>query len=122
MDGIISRYSNAGVPPPKKMYTDSDCCGRQSIKNYFDAWPFLHVRLDLWHFMRRFPNGCTTDKHQLFVPFMACLSGCIFEIDQGAYFLLMRAKQEELLKQGVPDPSYKDVAKHITSDEVGRHC
>ncbi|KAH3813666.1 hypothetical protein DPMN_142131 [Dreissena polymorpha] len=73
-------------------------------------------------FHASFPHGCTTDKHQLFVPFMARLSGCIFQIDQGDYFLLMRAKREELLEQGVPDPSDKDVPKHITFDEVGRHC
>ena len=44
LDGIVSRYRNAGVPPPKVLYTDRDCCGRLSIRKYFDAWPFLHVR------------------------------------------------------------------------------
>ncbi|KAH3698352.1 hypothetical protein DPMN_085872 [Dreissena polymorpha] len=58
----------------------------------------------------------------MFGPFMARLSGCIFKIDQGDDSLLMRAKREELIKQGVPYPCDKDVIKHITSDEIGHHC
>ncbi|KAH3698350.1 hypothetical protein DPMN_085870 [Dreissena polymorpha] len=63
-----------------------------------------------------------TEKNQLFGPFMARLSGCVFKIDQGNYSLLMRAKREELIKQGVPYPSHKDVKKHLTSDEIRLHC
>lgn len=44
LDGIVARYGNAGIPPPKVLYTDRDCCGRQCVQKYFDAWPFLHVR------------------------------------------------------------------------------
>ncbi|XP_045166755.2 uncharacterized protein LOC123530114 [Mercenaria mercenaria] len=122
LDGIVSRYRNAGVPPPKVLYTDRDCCGRQCVKKFFDAWPFLHVKLDSWHFMRRFPNGCTTDKHQLYGPFMARLSRCIFKIDEDDYARLIRAKREELILQGVPHPSENDVIRRISPDEVGRHC
>ncbi|KAL4239747.1 ATP-binding cassette [Mactra antiquata] len=73
------------------LHTDRDCCGRQSIKNYFNNWPSLHIELDSWHFMRRFPNGCSTDKHQLYAAFMAELSSCIFKVDTNDYALLKRA-------------------------------
>ncbi|XP_060590001.1 uncharacterized protein LOC132745184 [Ruditapes philippinarum] len=122
LKGITLRYRNAGTPPPKVMYTDRDCCGRQCIKKYFDDWPFLNIRLDSWHFMRRFPNGCTTDKHQLYGPFMARLSRCIFKVDEHDYTLLMKAKRQELVQQGVPSPTDNDVVQRITSDEIGRHC
>lgn len=72
--------------------------------------------------MRRFPNGCTTDKHQLYGPFMARLSRCVFKMDENDYALLMRAKRQELVLQGVPSPTDNDVIQHITSDELGRHC
>ena len=42
--GIVARYHNAGISPPKVLYTDRDCCERQCVKKYFDAWPFLHIR------------------------------------------------------------------------------
>ena len=73
-------------------------------------------------FYAAFPNGCTTDKHQLYGPFMAKLSGCIFKIDEDDYTLLKRAKREELLLQGFYNPSDSDVVKRITSHEVARHC
>ncbi|KAL4230435.1 ATP-binding cassette [Mactra antiquata] len=78
------------------LHTDRGCCGRQSIKNYFNNWPSLHIKLDSWHFMRHFPNGCSTDKHQLYAPFMAKLSSCIFKVDTNDYALLKRAKKEEI--------------------------
>lgn len=81
-----------------------------------------YFRLDSWHFMRRFPNGCTTDKHQLYGPFMARLSRCIFKLDDNDYALLMKAKRQELVLHGVSSPADSDVIQHITSDEIGRHC
>ncbi|WAR14618.1 hypothetical protein MAR_004723, partial [Mya arenaria] len=99
-----------------------ECCGRQCVTKYFDAWPFLHVNLDTWHFIPRFPNGCTTDKHQLYGPFMARLSCCMFKIDEDDYARQLRAKREELLLQGVPNPSENDVIQPISPDEVSRHC
>lgn len=53
---------------------------------------------------------------------MARLSRCIFKIDEDDYARLMRAKREELLLQGVPNPSDNDVIKRITPYEVNRHC
>lgn len=45
LNGIVCRYRDASIPPPKVLYTDRDCCGRQSVKKYFEAaWPFLQIR------------------------------------------------------------------------------
>ena len=61
--GILDRYSAADVPPPKAIYTDRDCCnqrGPSKIQALFQPWSNLHVRLDIWHFMRRIAVGCTS--------------------------------------------------------------
>lgn len=42
--GLVTRYRNAGVPPPKAPYVDRDCCGASSVHKYLEAWPFLHIR------------------------------------------------------------------------------
>lgn len=44
LDGLVKRYRNAGVPPPKALYVDRDCCGASSVQRYLEAWPFLHIR------------------------------------------------------------------------------
>ena len=77
--GIIRRYEVAGVSPPVLLYTDRDCCGEKKVSSLFTTWHELNVRLDAWHFMRRFAAGCTTDSHPLYGTFMARLSQCIFE-------------------------------------------
>ena len=79
-------------------------------------------RLDSWHFMRRFPNGCTTDKHQLYGPFMSKLSACIFKVDDDDYQLLMSAKREELVLKGVRNASDSAVKQLISTAEIARHC
>lgn len=47
LDGLVTWYRNAGVPPPKALYVDRDCCGASSVQKYLEAWPFLHIRLDI---------------------------------------------------------------------------
>lgn len=44
LDGLVTRYRNTGVPPPKAPYVDRDCCGALSVHKYLEAWPFLHIR------------------------------------------------------------------------------
>lgn len=44
LDGLVTRYRNAGIPPPKALYVDRDCCGASSVHKYLEAWPFLHIR------------------------------------------------------------------------------
>ena len=69
----------AGVAPPKVLYVDRDCCAASIVKTkeFFDCWPYLLVRLDIWHFMRRFAICCTTESHQLYGEFMSRMSQCI---------------------------------------------
>ncbi|XP_072563185.1 uncharacterized protein [Paramormyrops kingsleyae] len=79
--GLMRRYREAGVPPPKLLYVDRDCCssvGKSRVAAMFCEWEELVVRLDVWHLMRRFAVGVTTDSHQLYGLFMAKLSSCIF--------------------------------------------
>ena len=78
--GLVERYQKAGKAPPKVLYVDRDCCSARgqspgSAKRMFeDKWGQLIVRMDVWHLMRRFARGITTDSHPLYGPFMARLS------------------------------------------------
>ena len=62
--GLVKRYSEANETPPLLLYVDRDCCvseGIPQIKDLFSPWD-IKIRLDVWHFMRRFSVGCTTCK------------------------------------------------------------
>ena len=62
--GLVKRYSEANETPPLLLYVDRDCCvseGIPQIKELFSPWD-IKIRLDVWHFMRRFSVGCTTCK------------------------------------------------------------
>ncbi|XP_041846871.1 uncharacterized protein LOC121643491 [Melanotaenia boesemani] len=103
--GLMERYRQASVSPPVLMYVDCGCCveeGASKLQVRFGEWPDLHIRLDIWHFMRRLAVGCTTDAHPLYPTFMGCLSACIFEWDAGDLALLRQAKREQLRLEGVP--------------------
>ena len=50
--GLVRRYHDAGVEPPKVIYVDRDCCG-QSVRKLFHGWEDIIVCLNIWHFMRR---------------------------------------------------------------------
>ena len=115
--GIIRRYKLAGVPPPILMYTDRDCCGERNVKSLFAAWNEVTIRLDAWHFMRRFAAGCTTESHPLYPTFMVRLSQCIFEWSREDLNLLKQAKAGEL----VLNPSDEDIMKAIKKQELALH-
>nr|XP_055051857.1 uncharacterized protein LOC129437622 isoform X1 [Misgurnus anguillicaudatus] len=105
--GVIERYRQAAVPPPVLLYVDCGCCvmsegATSKLQTRFGQWPDLHIRLDIWHFMRRLAVGCTTDAHPLYPTFMGCLSACIFEWDAGDLSLLRQAKRLQLMQEGVP--------------------
>ena len=119
--GIIRRYEVAGIPPPVLLYTDRDCCGEKKVSSLLTTWQELNVRLDLWHFMRRFAAGCTTDLHQLYGTFMDRLSQCIFEWSGEDLNLLKRAKAAQLAKSSVQNPSDEDIMQHITKKELSLH-
>ncbi|XP_058509620.1 uncharacterized protein LOC131475475 [Solea solea] len=114
--GLMRRYREAGKAPPKVMYVDRDCCaavGTSSVHNMYHEWHELVVRLDVWHLMRRFARGVTTDSHQLYGLFMARLSFAIFEWDAGDVARLREAKQSV---EG------KDAHIKLSAKELARHC
>ncbi|XP_049326002.1 uncharacterized protein LOC103025680 [Astyanax mexicanus] len=83
----------------------------------------LVIRLDVWHLMRRFAIGVTTDSHQLYGLFMAKLSGCIFEWDAEDVARLREAVQSELeQKQGVVGLTEDKLNQHLTAKMLARHC
>ncbi|KAM4596304.1 uncharacterized protein V3H82_015439 [Fundulus diaphanus] len=107
------------------MYVDRDCCsphGQSQVRAMFAEWRELQVRLDIWHFMRRFAAGVTTEAHQLYGVFMARLSRCIFELDPADVAALRLAKQGQLLAQGVGPVSEKALDQMITRRELALHC
>ncbi|XP_067281466.1 uncharacterized protein [Pseudorasbora parva] len=93
--GIVKRYKDAGEPEPVVIYVDRDCCsetGVTQVLTWFRPWK-VTVRLDVFHFMRRFTAGLTTEHHPLYGTFCSKLSSCIFEWD------LVLKRQKELLEQ-----------------------
>ena len=124
--GLVKRYARADQPPPAVLYTDRDCCrvggGRSRLHDLFGAWSDLMIRLDIWHFMRRFAIGVTSTSHPLYGALMSGISACIFEWDSGDVALLERAKRAQLKAGGVTEPSPAAVRLAITRGDLARHC
>ena len=122
-EGLVRRYSVAGVTPPVVLYSDRDCCGGRHIgKKLFPEWAQLQVRLDVWHFMRRIGSCCNTEAHMLYPAFMNRLSCCIFEWDSGDVALLKSAKKAEMEQGGVSSPTDRQVMDAISRKELAMHC
>ena len=121
IEGIITRYRVAGVAPPEVLYVDRDCCGNTLLRRMFEEWDEMIIRLDVWHFMRRFSVGCTTDSHQLYASFMSRLSHCMFMWDQDDLKALKEAKRAELEALRI-QPSEADVMRSISRNELALHC
>ena len=100
--GLVRRYQAAGVPPPRLLYVDQDCCGKSHMwtKYLFPQWEDLMVKLDIWHFMQRFASCATSVSHPLYSTFMSKLSDAIFRWDQGDLQALRQAKASQLQSQG----------------------
>ena len=67
-NGLVKRYLEAKVDPPKLLYTDRDCCsetGPSKFEILFEAWDQMKIRLDIWHFMCRLSVGCCSESHPL---------------------------------------------------------
>lgn len=79
-EGLMQRYRDANASPPKVMYVDRDCCSLR-MKAKFHQWNEMEMRLDVWHFLRRFAAGCSSESHALYSTFMSRLSACVFEWD-----------------------------------------
>jgi hypothetical protein len=125
MKGVIDRYRQAEVSPPVLLYVDCNCCGESSINSVFrdsHAWPDLEIRLDIWHFMRRFATAVTTESHRLYSVFMSQLSHCIFQWDKDDLDLLKKAIRMEMFLGHVTDPSEDDVIRRISRKEMALHC
>eukprot|EP00063_Salmo_salar_P065245 XP_014040080.1 PREDICTED: uncharacterized protein LOC106593263 [Salmo salar] len=124
--GLMERYRLAGVAPPQLMYVDRDCCssfGGSKTAAMYNEWDQLVVRLDIWHLMRRFASGVTTESHQLYGPFMRQLSACIFEWDAGDVRRLLEAKRSELEgKHGMVGLTEAEVSRQIGRKEMALHC
>ncbi|XP_051236283.1 uncharacterized protein LOC127352150 [Dicentrarchus labrax] len=115
--GLMRRYREARKAPPRVLYVDRDCCatvGQCQTSKLFHEWHELVVRLDVWHLMRRFARGVTTDSHQLYGLFMARLSFAIFEWDAEDVSRLRGAKQSE---EGRDAQEVK-----LSAKELARHC
>ena len=107
------------------MYVDRDCCnqdGDSATGRTFAGCPDLFVRLDIWHFIRRFSSACTTDCHPLYSVFLSKLSTCIFEWDKDNLALLNDAKRAEMHQEHRYDVSEEDVIRALSSKELAKHC
>ncbi|CAH3172189.1 unnamed protein product [Porites evermanni] len=93
--GLVERYRNSNVPPPKLLYVNRDSYSTK-LKSHFHEWSNLVIRLDVWHFMRRFAAGCCSESHALYATFMSRLSACVFEWDTKDLQRLYAAKRGQL--------------------------
>ncbi|XP_051810083.1 uncharacterized protein LOC110972961 [Acanthochromis polyacanthus] len=123
--GIVKRYRDAGEPQPEAIYVDRDCCsdrGVSPVLEWFRPWTST-VRLDVFHFMRRFTNGLATEHHPLYGTFCLKLLSCIFEWDKQDVCHLKEAKWAEMKKkhQG-HEPTDAQVLASITCSELAKHC
>ncbi|KAL8622718.1 hypothetical protein ACOMHN_009352 [Nucella lapillus] len=126
-DGLMQRYRQAAVQPPQVLYVDRDCCSQVPGRTgkagrMFASWSALHVRLDIWHFMRRLACGVNTESHPLYAPFMGAMSVAIFTWDEEDFDALKAAKRSQLQEQGVVEPSDGDIRRSITKQELALHC
>ncbi|XP_055750777.1 uncharacterized protein LOC129831422 [Salvelinus fontinalis] len=123
--GLQQRYSRAGVAPPKLLYVDRDCCalmGKGKTAAMFSQWDELIVRLDVWHLIRRFARGVTTESHPLYALFLRRLSSCMLVWCAEDVERLREAKRGELKGSHITGLSDAQVMKRISLKEMARHC
>lgn len=116
--GIVQRYRDAQEGPPAVIYVDNLCCATgkdPAMLNLFSPWK-CQVRLDSFHFMRRFTKGLNTEHHPLYGNFCQRLSGCVFEWDPEDSAKLQAARESEWKKDHgsgskPPDATTKERAK-----------
>jgi len=111
--GLVRRYTEAHVYPPKVLHVDRDCCG-PAAGRIFRGWQDMQVRLDIWHLMRRFARGCTAASHQLYGVFMSRLSMCIFEWNTEDIANLCQAAEENCDESAA--------RRLLTPRELALHC
>nr|XP_055024627.1 uncharacterized protein LOC129414594 [Misgurnus anguillicaudatus] len=92
---VLTSHEGQGLLPMTTGLVRRDCCssaGTSRAAVMFSEWSDLMVRLDVWHFMRRFAAG-----HPHYGLFMAKLSVWIFVWDDVS--LLREGKMRELEQQ-----------------------
>ena len=120
-EGLMLRYEQSHVAPPKVLYVDRDCCASR-VRQQFNRFMDMVVRLDIWHFMRRFAVGCCSGSHAHYGTFMSQLSGCVFQWDPEDIEQLLNAKRTELSASGVRRAAKEDIAMHVSKKELATHC
>lgn len=88
----------------------------------FSQWAELIVRLDVWHFIRRFARGVTTEIHPLYALFMQRLSSCMLVWCADDVERLREAKRGELKESHITGLSDAQLMKRISLKEMARHC
>ena len=79
------------------------------------------MKLDIWHFMRRFSAGVHTDNHPLYGTFLAQLSACIFEWCEEDVTKLRAAKKAAMEADKI-STSEAAIDSSITKKEMALHC
>ncbi|XP_029545709.1 uncharacterized protein LOC115147586 [Salmo trutta] len=122
---LPKEQQEAGVAPPKLLYVNRDCCalmGKGKTAAMFSQWDELIVRLDVWHFIRRFARGVTTESHPLYALFMQRLSSCMLVWCADDVERLREAKRGELKESHITGLSDTQLMKRISLKEMARHC
>ncbi|KAL5016473.1 hypothetical protein ScPMuIL_006062 [Solemya velum] len=114
-------YESAKVNQPEVIYVDRDCCGGNYVGKKFPEWSELHVRLDIWHYMRRISSACTTESHILYPMFMRRLSGCIFQWSADDLEALKSAKTSQVQQQKGVLIEQRDLSDWISKKELALH-
>ena len=95
-DGLMERYRRAGEGPPELMYVDRGCCrvhGVSSLEHLFSDWANsgMMVRLDIFHWIKRFDAAVRTDHHPKYALFKSALSAAVFSYNKDDMALLIQA-------------------------------
>ena len=75
-----------------------------------------------YHFMRRIASGCTSENHPLYGCSMASLSFSIYEWNPSDLDAIYKAKKEDFVQNGGTNADNYDPEKHVTKQELARHC
>ena len=80
------------------------------------------MRLDAWHFMRRFSSAANTTAHLLFERFSSDLSRAIFAYDEEDLERLVKAKREQLEARGFLGMTRAAILHCLSKKELHLHC
>ncbi|XP_029691386.1 uncharacterized protein [Takifugu rubripes] len=125
-EGLMERYQRAGEAAPELMYVDRGCCcalGVSSLEQLFDKWVDggMLIRLDIFHWIRRFDAAVRPDHHSKYALFKSALSAAVFSYNKDDVALLLQA-----VRAGLPDmaDSLSDselIERHVTKRDLSRY-